>query len=219
MISKGERCPLCAKKNRNIKFKETLKKSRGSLAEKFPELLEEWDYERNKITPEDCISGSSNKVWWICKTCGYSWETTPYQRTTMHQGCPKCGQNRSVQTRMNHSVAEKGSLADNYPELIKEWDYDKNEKRPEEYTSGSKEKVWWKCSKGHSWQAVIDSRTRSKAGCPKCAGRLKVKNIDTGEIFDNCTLAAKSVGVTRKAVEFAIKNKTKCKGYSWEKVE
>ena len=219
MISKGERCPLCAKKNRNIKFKETLKKSRGSLAEKFPELLEEWDYERNKITPEDCISGSSNKVWWICKTCGYSWETTPYQRTTMHQGCPKCGQNRSVQTRMNHSIVEKGSLADNYPELIKEWDYDKNEKRPEEYTSGSKEKVWWKCSKGHSWQAVIGSRTHSKAGCPKCAGRLKVKNIDTGEIFDNCTLAAKSVGVTRKAVELAIKNKTKCKGYSWEKVE
>lgn len=219
LVSQGGRCPNCAKQNRIINLNETLKKSKGSLAENFPELLEEWNFEKNEISPEYCIPGSSKKVWWVCKDCGYSWESSPYQRTKMHRGCPKCGQSKSVETRKKHNLAKKGSLADHYPELVKEWDYNKNEKNPENYPSGSNEKVWWKCSKGHSWEAIINSRTHGKTGCPKCAGRLKVRNIDTGEIFDSGAVAAKSVGVSRKSIERAIKNNTKCKGYRWEKVE
>lgn len=38
----------------------------------------------------------------------------------------------------------------------------------------AKKRIWWKCSAGHVWKAVIYSRTgRSKCGCPICAGRAK----------------------------------------------
>ena len=34
-----------------------------------------------------------------------------------------------------------------YPNLAKEWDHEKNEKKPEDYTAGSGKKIWWICSK------------------------------------------------------------------------
>jgi hypothetical protein len=34
-------------------------------------------------------------------------------------------------------------------------------------TPNSDKKVWWKCKKGHEWQAIIGSRNRGN-GCPVC---------------------------------------------------
>lgn len=41
---------------------------------------------------------------------------------------------------------------------------------PQMVTAGNSHKVWWRCEKGHSWQATIASRT-SGCGCPVCANR------------------------------------------------
>ena len=49
------------------------------------------------------------------------------------------------------------------PELLEEWNYEKNEnKDPHSLSAGSCEKVWWKCDKGHSWSESITSMTNSK---------------------------------------------------------
>ncbi len=63
-----------------------------------------------------------------------------------------------------------------FPELAGEWDYDRNgEIRPESFLPQSSCKVWWKCQKGHSWKAVIESRTVRGTGCPYCAGKVKMR--------------------------------------------
>jgi DNA-directed RNA polymerase subunit RPC12/RpoP len=42
---------------------------------------------------------------------------------------------------------------------------------------GSNKAVWWKCKKGHSWKATVNSRSRKGkgrkqgGGCPYCAGK------------------------------------------------
>ena len=37
---------------------------------------------------------------------------------------------------------------------------------------GSTKRVWWRCSDGHEWKAVVYSRTGAqKCGCPVCAGK------------------------------------------------
>lgn len=72
------------------------------------------------------------------------------------------------------------SLAEHSPELLKEWDYSKNEGiNPETLSYGSKTKVWWVCSKDnrHSWQASIDKRTADR-GCPLCRNLLVVQGIN-----------------------------------------
>ena len=60
-----------------------------------------------------------------------------------------------------------------HPELLKEWNYEKNnELKPENFLIGSNKKVWWKCSKCHSeWQATINHRVTG-TGCPYCSGKI-----------------------------------------------
>ena len=57
------------------------------------------------------------------------------------------------------------------PKLSKQWHPDKNGKlTPDKVTPGTKRKAWWKCEKGHEWQATISSRNRG-VGCPFCTGK------------------------------------------------
>jgi hypothetical protein len=54
-------------------------------------------------------------------------------------------------------------------DLLKLWDFKKNKISPKEISVSSGKKVWWKCPKGHEWQATIASRS-SGNGCGRCTG-------------------------------------------------
>ncbi len=83
-------------------------------------------------------------------------------------------------------TSEKGiPLFVEFPELEKEWDYEKNEIDPEKVSRGLHLRVWWICSTcGHSWKTPIYVRTQG-SGCPKCgfvktsdSKKRKVKQYD-----------------------------------------
>ncbi len=62
-----------------------------SLADLYPILSEEWNYEKNgTLTPKMFKSGSTQKVWWRCRECGYEWEAGIYHRAKGKTGCPIC---------------------------------------------------------------------------------------------------------------------------------
>ena len=74
---------------------------------------------------------------------------------------------------------EKRYVSDN-AQLMTEWDWEKNTVLgfdPQELTCGSGKIVWWKCSKGHNWEARIADRESGK-GCPYCSGRYAVKGLN-----------------------------------------
>jgi hypothetical protein len=57
------------------------------------------------------------------------------------------------------------------PTLSKQWHPTKNtDLKPKDVAPKSNKNVWWLCSKGHEWEATIDSRSRGQ-GCPYCAGK------------------------------------------------
>ena len=61
------------------------------------------------------------------------------------------------------------------PVLLAQWDRERNgDLTPDGVTHGSHRRVWWRCEKGHSWQAEVKSRTLLGAGCPVCAGKVVV---------------------------------------------
>lgn len=128
-----------------------------------PDLARQWDYERNDgLKPCDVQPGTDRKVWWKCDK-GHSWEARVYSRN-YGNGCPFCAGN----------ILERGvnDFATKAPELVKEWDYDKNQPwLPTEVSAGSSKKVWWKCQKGHSWEAVISSRALNGRRCPFCCNK------------------------------------------------
>ena len=96
-----------------------------TLRSKFPEIVEKyWDYSRNLgVKPEDFSPMSNKKVWWKCSVCGGSWKTE-ISSVTRGRGCPYCS-GRKVLPGFN-------DLATKRPELLNEWDYEKNSFSPAE---------------------------------------------------------------------------------------
>jgi len=139
-----------------------------------PELLEEWNYEKNNsLNPKEVTCGSKKKVWWKCKKCGNEWEATPSNRIK-GTGCPKCGLLKIGTNKTKTLIKKNGSLFTNRPDLAKEWNYDKNNPlTPADVTCGSKKKVWWKCELGHEWEASICNRSNG-SGCLYCTGQKAI---------------------------------------------
>ena len=53
-------------------------------------LLEEFDYNRNFITPHEISSASSTKLYWICPNCNHSWSASLANRIYNNQKCSYC---------------------------------------------------------------------------------------------------------------------------------
>lgn len=136
----------------------------GKTLKDYPNLLSEWDYKSNNGVDPLLVPSQSNKPYvWKCSK-GHSWSARPNDRINSHTGCPYCS-NRKVLRGFN-------DLATTHPNLIKEWDFEKNINiGPYDIVYGTSKKVWWKCEKGHSWEAVVSSRTSGGKGCPYCAGQ------------------------------------------------
>ena len=128
-----------------------------------PDLLKIWDWDNNIIQPDQIMPGSHRKVYWKCATCGYQWLAPVYSVAAGH-GCPRCA-GQVVWPGHNDLLSQ-------YPELSKEWDYEKNEKTPDTVTAYTSKKAWWICHKcGYSWNASIGGRAAGR-NCPACANRV-----------------------------------------------
>ena len=161
-IKAGTACPYCS--GRNAVPGET------DLATTRPEILSEWDFEKNtEIDPSTVLPSSHEKVWWKC-SLGHSWQAMIFSRTReTTAGCPYCT-GKKVLPGFNDLTTKK-------PRSAAEWYQPLNgELKPENVSPGSNRKVWWRCGEGHVWQAAVYSRTRERAsGCPVCAGVVKRK--------------------------------------------
>ena len=131
------------------------------------ELIKEWDFNKNKESPDRVSVGSGKKVWWVCDK-SHGWEATPNKRYK-GTGCPCCS---------GRNVCADNCLSTIRQDIAKQWDYERNGKlTPRDVTCCSGKVVYWFCESGHSWPARISDRY-SGSGCPYCSGRKVCK--------DNC---------------------------------
>ncbi|MBQ5675414.1 MAG: hypothetical protein IIV45_10110, partial [Lachnospiraceae bacterium] len=137
-----------------------------SLLFSNPQIANEWNYEKNgNLKPEHFAANSNKKVWWKCNK-GHEWQATIASRKS-GSGCPYCSG--------LYAIKGENDLQAVNPTLVKEWNYEKNGNlKPEDFTANSGEKVWWKCQKGHEWQAKITHRNNG-SGCPYCSGLYAIK--------------------------------------------
>lgn len=151
----GSGCPYCAGKRACP--------GENDLASQRPDIAAQWHPTKNKgVTPADIPLGSHHKAWWICEK-GHVWQAIVKSRTN-GTGCPVCANRRLI--------PGENDLAALYPDLARQWHPTRNGTlTPRDLAAGTKKKVWWKCEKGHEWQAVVSSRVGG-AGCPVCAGKV-----------------------------------------------
>jgi DNA-directed RNA polymerase subunit RPC12/RpoP len=129
-----------------------------SLEEKYPDIAKEFDISKNNITPDKVHSGTPKKFWWICNK-DHSWITSVSNRTFQKTGCPYC---------KSRLTTKENNLLSKYPDIAKEWDYNKNKQTPYEFLPYSNKRVSWICKFGHKWDSIISNRTRQNCNCPIC---------------------------------------------------
>ena len=139
-----------------------------SIGVTHPELLKEFS-DKNEKTAFEYTQGSGKKVLWKCSVCGNEWSTRISHRTASKSGCPECSKLKISKARK--AVVGDNSLLVQFPEIAKEWDYEKNETSPENITPKTNDLFYWICSVNteHKWKATANNRT-SGTGCPFCKG-------------------------------------------------
>lgn len=157
-------CPYCSGKK--------VLEGYNDLGTVNTQLAREWAYELNGELKPQMVTGHSNKkVWWKCKECGRIWQSKVNDRAN-GRGCAKCSEAKRIIHFRENTYLRRGvnDLATVKPELLKEWDYGKNnDLQPGDFTCSSMQKIWWKCAVcGNEWQATISNRANNNSGCPRC---------------------------------------------------
>ena len=147
----------------------------NDLATLAPDLAKQWHPTYNgTLTPRDVMPGSRRAVWWQCAE-GHTWRASP-QTVMSGSGCPECAALRR-KARPRPKPESRGTLADSFPLLCRQWSQRNGELTPHAVTPGSHRKVWWRCGQGHEWQAAVYSRTgKLSTGCPVCAAERREKS-------------------------------------------
>lgn len=152
--SRGSGCPACAGRQLSVT---------NNLATLFPEISAQLDVQACGLTADQILAGSEQELPWRCEAgADHCWTAPVVKRTSRGDGCPFCAGKR---------VSATNNLADQFPDLAKQYDESRNNVPANQVISGSNKPVWWTCAKGrdHTWRTSPAARTRLGTGCPCCA--------------------------------------------------
>ena len=209
-------CRQCATKLRD---KRRLSKTK-TLLEAYPEISKEWDYSKNSKDISEVFPGGLYDAHWKCSRCGHEWQSRVGHRTGSGSGCPICSESIR-RTKFNDGLlGKRSSLQDSYPEIAKEWDFDKNFPiTPDKVLPKSSKRFWWKCIKGHYWKAQPSNRVVGGTGCPFCNSQTSELEIRFYAEFDkllgNAIWRAKIEGVEIDVLFPGVKLGIEIDGYPW----
>lgn len=175
------KCPYCEGRRILIGFND--------LKTKYPEFFNgenkiQWNEKKNKdegVLLDNISEGSLKPSWFICKN-GHEWKANTHNVFVLGKGCPYCGGKKSI--------IGKNDLTITHPEIAKEWNCERNIKKPEDYKAGSNKKVWWRTEAERygkiwilEWEDRIDTRTIQNAGCPYLTNKKVLKGFNDFETW------------------------------------
>lgn len=180
ILRSGPYCGHCAKR---VNVAEG-----NSLFEVYPVTAKKYDDAcKNRLDSHHINFGSSGNYWFKCPKCKQL-----YYKNLQNQvradcedrlGCPVC-QGVEVRKGINDVLTQSG-----YGSLY--WDYSKNNVDPSTVYYNSREKYWFKCPEGHSFNMSLSKlnlackeNSDDNNGCPICSGKRLVKGAnDVATVF------------------------------------
>jgi hypothetical protein len=151
---RGTGCPMCS--GRKVCHCQ-------SVAELRPDLLKQWDHERNRgIDPGTLGCFSHTKVSWVCEAHG-QWTASISNRAAMGTGCQTCAE----EEQRGRSRPERGLVKDELPNVWRQIHPSRNEGiNVSSLTCGSMKRLIWLCQ---------ENKESRPEGCMcEQAGRLHV---------------------------------------------
>ncbi|MCP1159273.1 zinc-ribbon domain-containing protein [Bacillus infantis] len=155
-----------------IKWNGNSKSYFEGLGYKFSKLGEPFFVKIKHLT-----SGSRFLIPYTCDYCLMTYEDKNYinllhQRKSINKDCCKnkhCrNEKRSEIFTLLATPAEEESFESLFPDIAKEWNYEKNSILPSQVCKRSAKSIWWICENGHEWQEKISARTKNLTKCKKC---------------------------------------------------
>lgn len=162
---KPTKCPRCSKRSN-----QTLRE--WCVSNDRKDILEEFDTERNSMTPSDLSAHSSKKVRWrhydAKSDMIHPWVASVNSRTKPSgTGCPYCA---GVKTLTGYN-----DLATTYPDLMPYWDFELNDIDPTKTPHSHTVSTYWKCPEcGHTWRSKAKDVAKKEHPCSKCCKRKKM---------------------------------------------
>lgn len=137
-------------------------------------IMQEWTGEcitDNKIySIQEVHRASRKKFNWVC-IYGHKWASMVVSRTSEHTQCPYCS-GKLVIKGENDLKTWCLANGDYGEQVAKEWTghciNDNLQYKLDEVTALSAKKFEWKCDKGHTWEAKVQTRTFQKSCCTEC---------------------------------------------------
>ena len=102
--SNFENCPICS--NRKLLPGYNDLQTWIHNHPEFQYVLDEWDYDKNLITPSDVMPFSLKKVWFKCNH-GHSYETLLSNKISRTTGCPICVSHISIPELVFNNLCKK----------------------------------------------------------------------------------------------------------------
>lgn len=173
--------------------------ARELLSATHPHLFDEivkscsYDFNVEKIT-----NGSQKFVIWESKDCEHTFEMSIINRVRSRTNCPYCCGQR-VLPGFN-------DLQTLFPDLIDEWDFERNLVQPSELTAFSHKTAYWSCTEGHQWEAPIYSRAKHNNGCGICSNRIIVDGVNDPLSLDTLNVRSEWSARNGLSIEEAAKN-------------
>ena len=166
----GEGCKYCAGK--------AVLRGLNDLESRAKAAAQDWDYDLNEKKPWEVLKGSGDTVWWKCRNEKYKSHSYPLPiiNRVMGHKCPVC-HGKLVLPGIN-------DIESTDVQLLDDWDEKRNAEEgifPQNYTSGSRVEVWWRCPNNermeHSYKlSIVDKR--NGVGCCYCSGRKVLKGLN-----------------------------------------
>ena len=204
-------CPICSSK---VIIEE------NSFGYKYPELINVFHRTKNKGINLFKIGPTSSKdIYWTCKKNKNHTHKRRAVNKAMQPECPYCSE------KWVHKDKNFKKL---YPDLVKFWNYQINKKRPyppfkhlspENIHLGSHVLVNFicpSCKKDYEYifREILKKYKRQKIKsiyCKRCNnpwGGVKIKCLNTNEIFNTVSEASKRFGISDPSIHQNINNKS-----------
>ena len=113
-------------------------------------------------------------------------------------------------------MSKKRIFAEEHPEYLKYWDFEKNTLDPYKIGPMCNEKAYWKCEHGHRFERIVFNVSRGNTTCPECKKRSTMVISKPGimKFWDKEKNTLDPEITPARSNEYAWFKCPKC-GYSW----
>lgn len=168
-------CPSCAYKE-GAKKRVEKQRAQKSMVTDIPKLRDIWS-EQNVEDPSTVSIGISVKRYlWKCPECNDVFPRSPYAMLHGSGLCKNCAHRNATEKHKKQLLTKGRSCADN-PEMLKHWDYERNDKKPEEVSEHSSTSYrYFICDDcGESYPCKPTNQTTSLYLCKDCKSKVRAK--------------------------------------------